>query len=368
MINQIKHNSPSSVLSQFNPVASLKPKTRKAVNERFILPILESFFANKGGLDRFSELDSDKLKTEIEFVKTQNFVKTYIYKEIIDKISKNQNGKIDFRPKYVITFDEDLTKNKDLSDYDIDTTKYPYRQIFGSEWNRQKSPITNIKYGVIRLGEAPILYYILIDLQQLIKFIKKLPEEIEILETNKVSETEEDKRNKLFDIVIFEKQRQLRNANFFDKLEIEYEISRLEQVRQTVLEGQSGKLRINLAWNTTDDLDLHIETPNGTIFYNKKTVENHGIIGELDVDKNNTDVVSNPQENINFNAIPIGLHKIYVNFFTKRERNEVPFTITIIPENGEGRIFNMSVMGEKTSKNVASFEYKNGELEFNELT
>jgi hypothetical protein len=340
MINQIKHNSPSSVLSQFNPVASLKPKTRKAVNERFILPILESFFANKGGLDRFSELDSDKLKTEIEFVKTQNFVKTYIYKEIIDEISK-QGKKVEFKPKYVITFDRDLAN-------------------YGEE--------NNIKYGVIRLGDAPILYYILIDLQQLIKFIKKLPEEVEILETNKVSETEEDKRNKLFDIVIFEKQRQLRNANFFDKLEIEYEISRLEQIRQTVLEGQSGKLRINLAWNTTDDLDLHIETPNGTIFYNKKTVENHGIIGELDVDKNNTDVVSNPQENINFNAIPIGLHKIYVNFFTKRERNEVPFTITIIPENGEGRIFNMSVMGEKTSKNVASFEYKNGELEFNELT
>jgi len=340
MINQIKHNSPSSVLSQFNPIASLKPKTRKAVNERFILPILTSFFANKGGISNFSELDPDKLITEIEFVKTENFVKTYIYKEIIDEISK-QGKKVVFKPKYVITFDEDLAN-------------------YGKE--------NDTKYGVIRLGEVPILYYILIDLQQLIKFIKTLPEEVEILKTDKVSETEEEKRNKLFDTVIFEKQRQLRNANQVQKVEIEQEISRLEQVRQTVLEGQSGKLRINLAWNTTDDLDLHIQTPNGTIFYNKKTIENQGVIGELDVDKNaGSDIVSNPQENINFNAMPIGLHKIYVNFYAMRERNEVPFTLTIIPENGEGRIFNKIVVGKGTNKDVATFEYKNGELEFNEL-
>jgi hypothetical protein len=102
MINQIKHNSPSSILSQFNPIASLKPNTRKAVNEMFILPILESFFNDKGGIDNFSALDPDKLKTEIEFVKTENFVKTYIYKEIIDEISK-PNKKVAFKPKYVMT-------------------------------------------------------------------------------------------------------------------------------------------------------------------------------------------------------------------------------------------------------------------------
>ncbi len=73
MINQIKHNSPSSVLSQFNLIASLKPNVRKAVNEKFILPILKRFFANKGKLDKFSELDPDKLTTEKEFEETENF-------------------------------------------------------------------------------------------------------------------------------------------------------------------------------------------------------------------------------------------------------------------------------------------------------
>ena len=125
MINQIKHNSPSNVLSQFNPIASLRPKTRKIVNDKFILPILNAFFENKkrGGLDNFSELDPDKLRTEIEFVKTKNFVKTYIYKEIINEISK-EGKKVVFKPKYVITFD------KDLANFDRDETLYPYKSIF----------------------------------------------------------------------------------------------------------------------------------------------------------------------------------------------------------------------------------------------
>lgn len=135
------------------------------------------------------------------------------------------------------------------------------------------------------------------------------------------------------------------------------------------MEGHSGKLRINLAWNTTDDLDLHVETPSGEISYNNETVENQGVIAKLDVDKNaGNDTVSTAQENISFNAMPKGLHTIFVNFYTHRELNEVPFTIMVIPENGEGRVFNKSIINEGTNKYVSTFEYKNGELEFTELT
>ena len=362
MINQIKHNSPSSILSQFNPIASLKPKTRQLVNQQFIMPILQSFFSNKNGIENFCELDPDKLKTEVEFLKkgeAESFVKSYIYKEIVNEISKE--GKlIIFKPKYVVTFDSDLT------DYKIDETVYPYKMIFNDDSIGER----NIKYGVIRLGEEPILYYIFIDLQEIIRFIKTLPEE-KTSDTKKTFETEVETRDRLFDTVIFEKQRELRNATELQKSDIEHEINRLEQVRQTTLQGQSGKLRVNLAWNTTDDLDLHIVTPNGKIGYNtpNKTLEYQGIIGVLDVDKNaSNDIASNPQENINFNGMPIGLHKIYVNFYSQRERNDIPFTITIIPEEGEGRIFNKVVRGKGNSQDVATFEYKNGELEFVELT
>ncbi len=362
MINQIKYNSSNSVLSQFNPIASLKLNTRLLVNEKFIFPIIESFFSIRGGLDKFSELDIDKLQTEIEFKNTENFVQKYIYKEIIDEITKEGNEVI-FKPKYVITFDEDLAS------YDTDENiSYPYRTIFGRNWNNDKTTKTHIKYGVMRLGNAPILYYIWIDLQQLIRFIKTLPKEPLVEHNEKNTESEVEKRNKLFDSVIFEQQKLLRNANVNQKIEIEQEINRLESIKETVLEGQSGKLRINLTWNTTDDLDLHIVTPNGKVSYNNKIVEYEGVIGELDVDKNaGENIVSNPQENINFNSMPKGLHKIYVNFFSLREKNEIPFTITVIPENGEGRVFNTSIIGEKNNKNIATFEYKNGELEFEEL-
>ena len=197
-----------------------------------------------------------------------------------------------------------------------------------------------------------------------------MPEETQAFETEKNPETEIEVRNRLFDTVIFEKQRELRTAHELQKSDIEHEINRLERIRQTGLEGQSGKLRINLAWNTTDDLDLHIITPNGKIGYNtpNKTLEYQGIIGVLDIDKNaGNNIASNPQENINFNGMPIGLHRIYVNFYSQRERNDVPFTITIIPEEGEGRIFNKVVSGKGNSQDVATFEYKNGELEFVEI-
>jgi hypothetical protein len=366
--NQIRHTSPRSVLSQFNPIASLKPETRKRVNKEFILPILEAFFSRneRGGIGNFSALDPDKLVTEIEFTKKdkmESFVKTYIYKEIINEISK-QGKKVEFKPKYVITFD------RDLANYETDTTKYPYRKIFGNGWDRKKSPMTNIEYGIIRLGEAPILYYILIDLQQLIRFIKTLPEEIEVPETDKISETEEDKRNKLFDTVIFEKQRLLQNLNQTQKAEIEQEIERIKSLKNTSFEGKLGDLQIKLLWNTTDDLDLHIITDFGEISYsNKKVICNNGIYGELDVDKNaGSEIVSSPQENIYFNGIPNGKIKVLVILYKVREYQKVSFDITILDKNGSGYFFEkQTIEGQGNSINVATFEYKNGKLEFIEL-
>ena len=65
--------------------------------------------------------------------------------------------------------------------------------------------------------------------------------------------------------------------------------------------------------------------------------------------------------------MPFGLHKIYVRFYTLREKNEVPFIVTIIPEFGEGRIYNKTAKVKGSITNVASFEQKNGILEILEL-
>ena len=143
----IKHNSASSVISPFNPVISLKSEVREIVNEKFIYPILEDFFKDKGGIDSYEELDPDKIKTEIEFQDTiESYVKSYVYKEVMNTISKNDDGTINFKPRYVVSFDQDLT-------------------------NFQEE--RGIKYGELKLGNATILYFIYIDLQKLIGFIKK---------------------------------------------------------------------------------------------------------------------------------------------------------------------------------------------------
>jgi len=143
----IKHNSASSVISPFNPVISLKSEVREIVNEKFIYPILEDFFKDKGGIDSYKELDPDKIKTEIEFQDTiESYVKSYVYKEVMNTISKNDDGTINFKPRYVVSFDQDLT-------------------------NFQEE--RGIKYGELKLGNATILYFIYIDLQKLIGFIKK---------------------------------------------------------------------------------------------------------------------------------------------------------------------------------------------------
>jgi hypothetical protein len=147
----IKHNSAISVLSLFNPVISLNPLVRQRVNEEFIYPILDNFFKDKGGIDSYEELEHDKIKTEIEFSQKdtqESYVKSYVYKELMNVISKKDDGTINFKPRYVVSFDQDLTDFKEER---------------------------GIKYGELRLGDAPILYFIYIDLQELIRFIKNLP-------------------------------------------------------------------------------------------------------------------------------------------------------------------------------------------------
>ncbi len=147
----IKHNSAISVISLFNPVVSLNSQVRQIVNEEFVYPILEDFFKDKGGIDSYEELDPDKIKTEIEFKKKdtlESYVKSYVYKEVMNTISKNDDGTINFKPRYVVSFDQDLTDFKEER---------------------------GIKYGELRLGNAAILYFIYIDLQELIRFIKNIP-------------------------------------------------------------------------------------------------------------------------------------------------------------------------------------------------
>ena len=319
----IKHNVTDSVFSAYNPIISLKPEIRKKVNSDFLYPILESFFSNKVGIKKYEPFDVDRLRTELEFNnkanESESYVQSYIYKEIIQVIKKQSNGKVKFTPKFVITFDHNLTPFFDPK------TLYPYSTIIKN--CRVKRAIN---YGTLKIGKGVILYHIRIELQRLIDFIKQI-------ELTEQTESPND-------------------------------IKRLQQLKEQELEGESGILRVNLSWNTTDDLDLHIETPNGEVSYNNKTVENEGVIASLDIDANaGGNLTSTPQENIVWDGIPSGKHKVKVHFYKRNEKDEIHFTLSILSKFGDGRIYDKTIKTQGTTLTIAEFEYVDNRLVINDL-
>ena len=87
--------------------------------------------------------------------------------------------------------------------------------------------------------------------------------------------------------------------------------------------GNTGApLRVSLAWNNTDDLDIHAKCPDGHIYYGNK-------MSILDVDMNVGNPVRDPVENLSWRSPRNGTYSIEVNNFTQRETKDTGFTIEI---------------------------------------
>ncbi|MCO5950901.1 phospholipase D-like domain-containing protein [Mucilaginibacter flavidus] len=136
-----------------------------------------------------------------------------------------------------------------------------------------------------------------------------------------------------------------------------------ESLQHRNYEGQRGKLRINLVWNTFDDLDLHVLLPdNQEISYSTKKVTCQGFIGQLDLDANaGTPRIQNPQENIYWDTgLPVGTYKVSVVHYAQQELARVPFAVSIIPESGEATLLTGIVEFSSTHKatvEVAELSY-----------
>jgi hypothetical protein len=94
--------------------------------------------------------------------------------------------------------------------------------------------------------------------------------------------------------------------------------------------GRIGAVNVILTWNTRDDLDLHVNCPNGDeIFFRQKT--NCG--GELDVDKNanSRNLTTTPVENVTWpeNAAPPGTYRVEVNPYNFNPPVEFKVVLTI---------------------------------------
>jgi hypothetical protein len=94
--------------------------------------------------------------------------------------------------------------------------------------------------------------------------------------------------------------------------------------------GRTGEVTITLAWQTTDDLDLHIVEPGGEEIYFENKVSRSG--GRLDVDKNaGEDLTYNPIENVFYSSKPPrGKYGIYVHYYGANSGDyAVPYVVYV---------------------------------------
>lgn len=111
----------------------------------------------------------------------------------------------------------------------------------------------------------------------------------------------------------------------------------IRSIKFAELEGSKGLCRINLKWNTADDLDLHLVLPGGTrdsekdVYYAHKCEEYNGGICTLDHDAIPNYADENPQENIFWEKeLPDGVYRVFVKLYNKKSNlKTIPFSITI---------------------------------------
>lgn len=141
------------------------------------------------------------------------------------------------------------------------------------------------------------------------------------------------------------------------------EISAIQETAKIETTGGRGSLKINLKWNTFDDLDLHVIDPSDfEIYYGEKEHLCQGVLGKLDVDANaGSSHTKTPQENIFWEEgkdAPLGRYKVKVNFFAKKDTmDDIPYTVTVYPNKGETKIFTGIMRTPKDTQCVIEFDY-----------
>jgi hypothetical protein len=117
-------------------------------------------------------------------------------------------------------------------------------------------------------------------------------------------------------------------------------------------------LRFSLAWHNYDDLDLHVNTPDGRHIYFGQKVHP---CGALDVDMNAGGGRSRePVENVAIHKPVDGVYEILVDMFALRERDNYGFSVEIADKTSTRTLsYDRSHSGEIT---VALVTVKNGAI------
>ena len=125
------------------------------------------------------------------------------------------------------------------------------------------------------------------------------------------------------------------------------------------LDAGYGDITISMLWDSEDDLDLHVFTPDGSeIYYGNRSAQN----GYLDVDANTvSNMMDNPVENVYFDSPVNGDYWIYVNDYEDRSNGATNFLVRITI-NGESQIYSGTIDGTTTTLEIAGFTYTGGSV------
>lgn len=155
------------------------------------------------------------------------------------------------------------------------------------------------------------------------------------------------------------------------KNDLEEQKEFVNSLQGVVLEGNNGMFRVNLQWNTEDDLDLHFLLPNGTIdsttdiYYGHKQAEYNGGFCSLDHDAIPDNAGEHPQENIIWeNKLPDGQYRVAVKLYNKKSSNSIlPFSISTFVGNYKktGLYKFVNAQGKETI-HIATITFKNGKV------
>ncbi len=122
-------------------------------------------------------------------------------------------------------------------------------------------------------------------------------------------------------------------------------------------------VRVTLAWDNRNDLDLHVTTPSGeVIFYGERTSK---CGGELDVDRNVRGETTTPVENVRWakGTAPAGRYRVVVQNYAFHERKKTPTPFRVEVEVGGELLYEERVIspkgetGERSDVRVLEFEF-----------
>jgi tetratricopeptide (TPR) repeat protein len=113
-----------------------------------------------------------------------------------------------------------------------------------------------------------------------------------------------------------------------------------------------GPVTVSLLWHTTDDLDLHVTSPDGDTVYYGNTHSRSG--GILDVDRQVNSYVENPVENIYWSNPPSGTYTVSVNVFSKRSTGIISGTVQVLV-NGEAKLYDFTI--DNGTKQICTINY-----------